>query len=127
MQKVLIVDNNTHAKNGLSEILTDEGYLVDVAPNATVALSLDISNYNVLITDQNLTDLSGLELANRVNAINPNIEVVIITSFQIQDWQNNPDYLCLTKPLEVDFLLDSLQDKLTPAFENSIAQETDGR
>lgn len=127
MRKVLIVDNNTNVRNGLSVILTEEGYMVDVAPNATAALSLDCSKYNVLITDQNLTDLAGLELANKVTAMNPTIEVVIMTSFQIQDWQNNPDYLWLTKPLEVDLLLTSIKDKLTASFENSIAQENNGR
>lgn len=127
MQKILLVDNNTNARNGLSEILTEEGYIVDVAPNATVALSLDCSNYNVLITDQNLIDLSGLELANNLTAINPNTEIVIMTSFQIQDWQNNPDYLWMTKPLEVDLLLTLIKDRLTPSFQNNIAQENDGR
>ena len=127
MQKILIVDNNTNARNGLSEILIEEGYFVDLVPNAITALSLDYSTYNVLITDQNLMDLTGLELANKATTINPNIQVIIITSFHIQDWQNNPDYIWLIKPLEVDLLLTALKDKLTPSFENSIAKEYDCR
>ncbi len=127
MQKILIVDNNTNASNGLSEILTEEGYNVELVPNANAALGLDYSDYNVLIAEQDLGDSTGLELANKFTAINPNIEIIIMASYQIQDWQSNPDFIWMLKPLEVNLLLTSIKDKFTPTFENGIFKEYDGR
>ena len=81
-KKVLVVDDDEGALRVLKEILESEGYVVDLAKSGNEALELfKEREYGVVLTDQRMPGISGLELMNAVKEIHPEVEVVIMTAF----------------------------------------------
>lgn len=66
--KILIIDDERAIRNSLKEILTDEGYDVDVAEDGTVALEMvDKDKYNVIFCDIKMPNMSGIEVLDKFN------------------------------------------------------------
>ena len=89
MCQVLIVEDNPTLRSILKGILTARFPMVavEVAANAEEALSeFNKTNPLLIFMDIRLPDESGLEIARRIKEINPQIKIVILTSF------DNPEY-----------------------------------
>lgn len=68
--------------------LLKNGFLVDAFTNPTEALQSFISNntdYCLMLSDVRMPGLSGMQLARKVNEVNPNVKVVLMTAFEIRD------------------------------------------
>jgi DNA-binding response OmpR family regulator len=79
---VLIVDDEKTVCNSCKRILTQEGYMVDVALSGEEALNKVKGNgFDVVITDWKMPEMDGLELARRIKKENPNIAVILITGY----------------------------------------------
>lgn len=80
--KVLIVDDEESALSALKHIITLEGYEVDVAKSGEEALKkVKEQEYGVVLTDQRMPGISGLELLKAVKEMTPQTEVVMMTAF----------------------------------------------
>jgi len=78
--KVLIADDETSITSGLSAILSDEGYNVDVANDGQKALErLTSDRYGVILADLKMPKLDGLSLLKEMQATNIPTECIIIT------------------------------------------------
>lgn len=62
--RILVVDDEEDLCEILKFNLENEGYEVDVAYSAEEALKLDISNYNLLLLDVMMGEISGFKMAN---------------------------------------------------------------
>ncbi len=79
---ILVVDDEPNSLFGICEVLTDEGFNVFPAGNGREALeSLHVNHINVIVTDEKMPDLSGLELLAEVKKNYPNIPVILITAY----------------------------------------------
>lgn len=68
--RVLVVDDNTAARELLGEALREAGHRVDTAPDARSALAAHAAHSpDVIVLDLNLPDLDGLEVARRIRAL----------------------------------------------------------
>ncbi|MGB9699167.1 MAG: sigma-54-dependent transcriptional regulator [Thermodesulfobacteriota bacterium] len=80
--RILIVDDEPNSLFGLCQILTDEGYQVIPAETAEEALhKLKSDTINLVITDERMSGLSGMELLAEVKKIDQNIPVILVTAF----------------------------------------------
>ena len=89
--RVLIVDDDPIAAEGLAEFLSRENYQTLTATNSLEALELvDAANspnatgtqpVGLVISDVNLSRLSGLELLKRIRSAHPQVVVIMITGF----------------------------------------------
>lgn len=78
--KILIIDDERSIRNSLKEILTDEGYVVDVAEDGTVALEMvDKDKYNVIFCDIKMPNMSGIEVLDKFNEEGIEAAVVMIS------------------------------------------------
>jgi DNA-binding NtrC family response regulator len=78
--KVLIADDETSITAGLSAILSDEGYNVDVANDGQKALErLTSERYGVILADLKMPKLDGLSLLKEMQTANIPTECIIIT------------------------------------------------
>jgi two-component system nitrogen regulation response regulator NtrX len=78
--KILIIDDERSIRNSLKEILTDEGYDVDVAEDGTVALEMvDKDKYNVIFCDIKMPNMSGIEVLDKFNEEGIEAAVVMIS------------------------------------------------
>jgi CheY-like chemotaxis protein len=81
--KVLIVDDEPHIRKMMRITLEDAGYDVDEATDGSAALDAfgDGSRYAVVILDQKMPGLDGLETLKRLKARLPTACIVMATAF----------------------------------------------
>jgi DNA-binding NtrC family response regulator len=78
--KVLIADDEQAITSGLSAILSDEGYDVEIAPDGQKALErLSEDRYGVVLADLKMPKLDGLGLLRELQARQIPTECIIIT------------------------------------------------
>ena len=81
-QTVLIVDDDEQFRLSLSKIFAKVGYKVNTAADAKEALHLlDKSFQSLIITDQRLPGMSGLQLLSEIKLSSPKSKVLVITAF----------------------------------------------
>jgi|GEM_PF-328070 len=84
--KILVVDDNKELREILEEYLRGEGDLVEGADNGREALEEQRKNcYDLIITDLNMPELSGIELIKIIKGEDDTTEFVIITGYASMD------------------------------------------
>jgi len=82
MITALAVDDDSATLKALELLLTKTGYQVATASRGDQALALvDETDFDIVITDLRLTDMSGLNILTHVKKKNPATPVVVITGF----------------------------------------------
>ena len=90
MCPILIVENNRVFRNALKDILTARfpSLVVEEVSNAEDALSeLKKINPCLIFMDIRLPDKNGLEITRTIKETNPEIEIIIFTSFDILEYR----------------------------------------
>lgn len=78
--KILVVDDDRVFLAFCSDILTEEGYEVKLAPNGNKALSLiRKDDFNLVLTDMIMPDISGLAVLEWIKQYKASIDVIVIT------------------------------------------------
>ena len=107
---ILVVDDEPVQREMIEGFLKKQEFEVTAADSAERALDLFRQDaFDLVLTDQKMAKMSGLELLQAVHAINPETPVILITAFGTIEAavaalkQGALDYL--TKPLNLDELL----------------------
>jgi DNA-binding NtrC family response regulator len=107
---ILVVDDEPVQREMIGGFLKKQGFEVIAADSAERALELFRQDaFDLVLTDQKMAEMSGLELLQAVHTINPETPVILITAFGTIEAavaalkQGAIDYL--TKPLNLDELL----------------------
>ena len=78
--KILIVDDERSIRNSLKEILSDEGYDVDVAENGVSACAMvEKEKYDVIFCDIKMPEMDGVETLTHLTAMGIDSAVVMIS------------------------------------------------
>jgi len=109
MSRILLVEDDINTLTGLIEILNDEGYEVRGVEKGEQALSLlDREEFNILLTDFKLPDMTGLELYIKSLEDHDSMKTIIMTAYSsIKDAVESMKrgvYHYLTKPINLDEL-----------------------
>ena len=81
---VLIVDDEPLVMGLISEVLEEQGYEVVCYTDARQALAWarsPASSFDLLVTDQTMAGLTGVELARELLALRPSLPIVLCTGF----------------------------------------------
>lgn len=78
--KILLVEDDIFLREGLSEMLTKEGYDVTLAENFAKAKEKLDENFDLAILDIMLPDGSGLELCQEVRESGKNLPILFLTA-----------------------------------------------
>jgi DNA-binding NtrC family response regulator len=107
---ILVVDDEPVQREMIGGFLKKQGFEVIAADSAERALELFRQDaFDLVLTDQKMAEMSGLELLQAVHTINAETPVILITAFGTIEAavaalkQGAIDYL--TKPLNLDELL----------------------
>jgi DNA-binding NtrC family response regulator len=87
-QKIMIVDDEVDICNLFRDALQAAGYNVSAFTNPTEAFEdfkLHNEEYGAIITDIRMPEMSGIELIKRVNQINKNVKVFLMTAFELKN------------------------------------------
>ena len=128
---ILILDDEDVQREMLGGYLEKKGYDVQLASSGSMALGIiNTSTVDIIITDQKMPEMSGIELAAKVREEHPNISVLIMTAFGSVDdavqamKKGVEDYL--TKPInleELELNLDRILEKRQLVRENEWLKE----
>src|SRR4030043_1259486 len=79
---ILVVDDEPYSQFGILQILKNEGFKPIPAKNGREALEkVKTGSINIIITDERMPDLSGMELLAEVKKIDGRIPVILITAY----------------------------------------------
>lgn len=118
--RILLVDNDEDAREGLCRLLSHEGYTVNEAADGIEALEcLERHPYDLVVTDIRMPRVGGLVLLQRLKEAHPNLPVLLITAFG--DWRSYGRAIdlgasgYLTKPFRSEELVREVEKALRVA------------
>ena len=109
-QRILVVDDDENTREALSNLLRAVGYEVDTSEDGPRALEcLEAKRYDVLVTDQVMGEMTGLELIERSRERRADQRCIVISGLAAPPAAESARVPWLRKPLDVDLLLDALE------------------
>jgi two-component system NtrC family response regulator len=117
MDSILIVDDEKNYQIVLKTLLSQEGYEVLSAGDGITALRIfQDSDIDLVITDLKMSNMSGLELLERIKALNESVPVIIMTAYGTIDTaveaMKKHAYDFITKPFENERLISTVRKAL---------------
>ncbi|MBL7032777.1 MAG: sigma-54-dependent Fis family transcriptional regulator [Candidatus Delongbacteria bacterium] len=111
--RVLIVDDEVHICEVISELLEQENYETATAGNGVEALQvLEQGKFDVVISDVRMPEMDGIELLREIRARYPQIKVLLFTGYasvdSVVEAMKIGAYGYLTKPIDRDELFNEL-------------------
>ena len=102
--RILLVEDNAVVRKSVAETFLDLGHKVAEAVSAEEALQvLEQTSHDILITDQGLPGMSGLDLLHTVSQRFPAMKLVLMSGEMLPDEQKH-QWLFLGKPFSFDDL-----------------------
>ncbi len=108
-KRILVVDDEPHARDGLTKILQRSGYLVISAKDGFDALQkAREQNYHLVITDIKMPGMDGIQLLKSLKSELSDVGVIMVTAFcEVDSYISSmhggaSEYI--NKPIKVDEL-----------------------
>jgi len=118
-KRILVVDDDNDIRQFSVDILTDSGYEVDGAKDGADGWdALQASNYDLVITDNKMPRMTGMEMIGKLRAAYMTLPVILATrhvpryELSLQPWLE-PDAM-LERPFSDDDLLGAVKKFLGP-------------
>jgi DNA-binding response OmpR family regulator len=115
-ETILVVDDDPAIAALIAEVLTDEGYTVRLAYDASSALAAIAAQVpDLVLTDLLLPGMSGLELLRMVRARgHADLPIIVVTAAADRAADLTDAAACLAKPFEIDELLACVERYVSP-------------
>ena len=116
--RILVVDDNISIRELTTEILIGAGYNVDTAPDGAAGWeALQTKKYDLVITDNFMPKVTGIEMVKSLHAAQMNLPVIMATAifpqeeFQLHPWLKTVP--TLLKPFRSVELLSTVRKALS--------------
>jgi len=114
---ILIVEDEKNQRTLLKRALERKDYKVQEAESGEEAVEqFKQGNFDIVLLDQRLPDIAGIEVLVKIKQLNPMIPVIIVTAFanvrDAVDAMKRGAFHYLTKPVDMDELLLSMKNAL---------------
>lgn len=124
-EKILVVEDDSFIITFTSKVLKSQGYLVTPAMTGKEALKrIQTSDYNLVLLDIGLPDVTGTELLKQIREINQDIIVIMITGNpQLDSSIDSVNYGAdgyLVKPINDTDLIDIVEEKIKQRFDRLV-------
>ncbi|PIX84786.1 MAG: hypothetical protein COZ32_11815 [Nitrospirae bacterium CG_4_10_14_3_um_filter_53_41] len=119
MGKILLVDDDQSARVTLSIALKSEGFSVEIVDGGEEALQrIDQGAYDWVISDVNMPGMNGMELVQRIQAVRPDMQIILISAYRSRDELKDLK-ICgfLEKPIDIQKLYRILRHEPVPSVE----------
>ena len=115
--RILVVDDDPYICRLSAEVLIRHGYEVDAAADGAAAWqALNADRYDLLITDNNMPRLTGVELVEKLRSARMALPVIMATGrLPVEALAKNPSLqlaALLPKPFSTAELLETVRDVL---------------
>ena len=102
---ILLVDDDPGVRYALTEVLRDRGYRVIAVDSGARALTA-LAGVDVVVTDQSMPGMDGLELVSHIAARAPALPVILLTAHCSDQLARSASSRgacsCLGKPFDID-------------------------
>ncbi|MBA7691791.1 Transcriptional regulatory protein ZraR [subsurface metagenome] len=117
MASVLVIDDEKSIRNTLKDILEYEKHQVELAEDGPSGIEFFIQNsYDVILCDIKMPDMDGLEVLSKIEEINPEVPVIMISGHgnidTAVDAIKKGAYDFIEKPLDLNRLLVTIKNAL---------------
>ena len=107
MERVLVVDDEKNMRETLAEILSDEGYEVDVAGTGEEAVALCLKgNYRVVLMDVRMPGMDGVEAFRQIRRHQEGVRVILMSAYSVEALKeaalDEGAIAFLSKPLDLE-------------------------
>jgi CheY-like chemotaxis protein len=124
--RILVIDDEPDVAAVVKDVLATAGHEVDTAISGTDGLKMiELTAYDIVFTDLGMPDMSGWEVAEKINDQRPGLAVVLVTgwgtSLDEAEAARRGVSTIVQKPFEIDELLKvahGLLSKSLPALQN---------
>jgi two-component system cell cycle sensor histidine kinase/response regulator CckA len=109
------------------KILENLGYKVSIKSDSISALEefkKEPGKYSLLVTDQNMPNITGIELASRMKAISPLLKVIIITGYADNISEEVLSQHEISEVILKPMILDDFSKVIRRVLDNSIIKTT---
>jgi DNA-binding response OmpR family regulator len=116
-QRILVVDDNLMIRRLNTRALTGSGYQVNTAEDGADAWeALQLENYDLMVTDNDMPNVTGVELIQKLQEARMNLPVIMATGTVPQDHLDRHPWLninaVLLKPFSFNVLLKTVKSIL---------------
>jgi CheY-like chemotaxis protein len=111
--RILFVDDDDTIREAMVAILNWFGHDTFSAARGRAALNLYRTNdVDLVITDYEMPDMKGFDLARRIREINPSAKIIMLTGLDNATNEENSEYVdcVLKKPATMQIVIDTIQD-----------------
>lgn len=114
-KRILVVDDETNMRATLADILSDEGYRIDTAPDGLSAVQMcEQQDYDVVLLDVRMPGIDGVETFRRIHRLNDSVRVVMMSAYSMDDLKravlDEGAIAFLSKPLDIENVISLIQD-----------------
>lgn len=120
MKKILIIEDDNKMREGLVELLKEEGYYVESAENGKKGIDkFKEKDFDVVLTDLIMPVMGGMEVLRETKRMRPATQVILITAYAtienaIEAMKSGAsDYI--TKPFKIDEVQTKIRKTLAEA------------
>jgi CheY-like chemotaxis protein len=119
-RRILVVDDDAIVRRRCSEALSHRGYQVDAAEDGAAAWdALQLGHYDLVVTDNSMPKVSGVELVLMLRAAHMELPVILMSAaMPVRELNQHPELhlaAALLKPFTGPELLGTVNDVLEPA------------
>ena len=132
--RILLVDDNAEVRVSVKEVLTEIGYVCDVADGGKVALQkLATHSYDAVLLDISMPGMDGFEVAAAVRATpgsNQHLPIVALSAYSPETAtaeQRAPFSAHVAKPVRMDTLRNIMEGVLGKGIQNESTSSSDHR
>ena len=116
--RILVVDDDSEVRQLNTQVLIHFGYHVDAAEDGAAAWeALQLESYDLIVTDNNMPKVTGLELLKKLRAARMALPVIMATGVLPQDEFTRYPWLqpaaTLIKPHTIAQLVDTVKQVLS--------------
>jgi CheY-like chemotaxis protein len=111
--RILVVEDDPNTRDGLIELLQDEGYQVAGVQTGQSAIEkVSAAGYDIVLIDYSLPDIDGLEVCRQLREQSGQIVLILITGYFNTRIMNAAKKYHISKIFTKPLVLDELFDKL---------------
>lgn len=122
--RIFLADKDQDVRRFSAQALMGSGYQVEVAEDGITAwATLQTRAFNLLITENNLSGLTGVELVKKLRSAHMSLPVIMATAkLPAEALAQNPSFqlaALLPKPYSIEELLETVREVLRPTDHNA--------
>lgn len=117
--RILLIEDDADLIELFTDALIASGYNVDKFTNPLEALSVfehNPDNYDLILSDVRMPEINGIELIKKMKDINESINCVLMSAFDVGDYQEEMKELELKtfmrKPMHIEQLVNAVGECL---------------